>query len=214
MKNNQRTDCEGKSNIISLSQCIEFWISINSNATLKELTNALGSGIVGQKMLSIKVRNIVLEAKLTKCSQKEKTSAVGSKCSTKSGRTPRIVSQSLPTKVADGKCTLLQVQAKPRESLVSYQWNKDGQPLANGSRYSGVDEDILVVRHASQGTEGEYMCCVSLQDRQVTSNTITLTVHFPPAKKLLFISYSSLKVPTSKNDWVQLSQQLLLTWLL
>ena len=71
---------------------------------------------------------------------------------------------------------------------MSYQWNKDGQPLANGSRYSGVDEDILVVRHASQGTEGEYTCCVSLQDRQVTSNSITLTVHFPPAKELLFIS--------------------------
>ena len=84
---------------------------------------------------------------------------------------------------------------------MSYQWNKDCQSLANSSRYSGVDEDILVVRHASQGTEGEYSCCVSLQDRQVTSNAITLTVHFSLAKNLLLNSYSNKKLPTSKDDW-------------
>ena len=62
------------------------------------------------------------------------------------------------TEVADGKSTLLLVQSSPRES-VSYQWKKDGQPLANGSTYSGVHDDILVVSHASQGTEGEYTLC-------------------------------------------------------
>ena len=151
-------------------------------------------------MLSKEVKK-VLEAKLTKCNHEEKTSDDGSKSSNKSGLTPRIVGQSLATEVADGKATLLQVQARPRESVDSYQWNKDGQPLANGSRYSGVDEDILVVRHASQGTEGEYTCCVRLQDKQMISNPITLTVHFPPAKKLLLNSYSILKVPTSINNW-------------
>ena len=68
--------------------------------------------------------------------------------------------------------------------------------------HSGVDEDILAVRHASQGTEGEYTCCVSLQDRQVTSNPITLTVHFSPAKHLLLNRYCNFReVRTSKNDW-------------
>ena len=81
-----------------------------------------------------------------------------------------------------------------------YQWKKDGKPLANSSGYSGVDEDILVARHASQ--KGEYTCCVSLQDGQVTSNPITLTVHFPRAKNLLLNRYSKFqKVSTSKNDW-------------
>ena len=70
------------------------------------------------------------------------------------------------------------------------------------SRYSGVDEDILVVRHASQGTEGKCTCCVSVQDRRVTSNPITWTVHVPPAKIVLLNRYSKLKeVPNSKKDW-------------
>ena len=69
---NQRTDCEEKSNTISLAQCIELWISINSDATLKVLTNALSSNTVGEKMLSEKVRKEVLTAKQPKCSQKEK----------------------------------------------------------------------------------------------------------------------------------------------
>ena len=201
LRKNERADCEGKTNIISLSQCIEFWISNNSNATLKKLRNVLSSDTVGEKILSIEIGNIVLEAKQTKRNQKEKISHDGSK-SSKSSLTPRIVNQSLPIEAADGKSTLLQVQVRPRESVVSYQWNKDGQPLANTNRYSGVDEDILVVRHASQGTEGKYTCCVSLQDRQVTSNPITLTVHFSPAKNLILNRYSILKeVPTSKNDW-------------
>ena len=196
----ERADCKEKSNLLSLSESLEFWISNNSKATLKKLTNALIT--VGRKNISEEVEERFLTARFTSCSHKKNPSASESKSSTKSSQTPRIVSQSLPTEVADGKSTLLQVQARPRESIVSYQWNKNDQPLANSSRYSGVDEDILVVRHASQGTEGEYTCCVSLQDRQVTSNTITLTVHFPPAKNLLLKRYSKLKeVPTSKNDW-------------
>ena len=188
----ERADCKGKSNLLSLSESLEFWISNDSKATLKKLTNALIT--VGKYNISEEVNKRLMQ-------KKEISSTSESKCSTMSSQTPRIVSQSLPTEVADGKSTLLQVQARPRESVVSYQWNKDGQPLANSSRYSGVDEDILVVRHASQGTEGEYTCCVSLQDRQVTNNPITLTVHFPPAKNLLLNSYSTLKIPTSKNDW-------------
>ena len=202
LQENERSNYERQENIISLSRCIEFWLSNNSNATLKKLTNALSSDTVGEKMFSIEFRKKVLEAKQTKCNKNENISDDVSKTSTKSSLTPRIVDQSLPTEVADGKSTLLQVQARPRESVVSYQWNKDGQPLANSSRYSGDDEDILVVRHASQGTEGEYTCCVSLQDRRVTINPITLTVYFSPAKNLLLSRYSILKkVPTSKNDW-------------
>ena len=189
----ERADCKGKSNLLSLSESLEFWISNDSKATLKKLINALI--IVGRRNISKEVKEKLMQKNEIRWTSQ-------SKSSTKSSQTPRIVDQSLPTEVADGKSTLLQVQARPRESVVSYQWNKDGQPLANSSRYSGVDEDILVVRHASQGTEGEYTCCVSLQDRQVTSNSITLTVHFPPAKNHVLNIYSSLKeVPTSKNDW-------------
>ena len=95
-----------------------------------------------------------------------------------------ICKTSYHTEVADGKSTLLLVQASPREA-VSYQWKKDGQPLPNSSIYSGVHDDILVVNHASQGTEGEYTCCVSRQGKEVCTNKITLTLVYQPAKKRL-----------------------------
>ena len=190
----ERADCKGKSNLLSLSESLEFWVSNDSKASLKKLTNALIA--VGRYNISKEVRETLIQQKKLNSASELKS------CSTKSSQTPRIFSQSLPTEVTDGKSTLLQVQATPIESVVSYQWNRDGQPLTNGSRYSGVDEDILVVRHASQWTEGEYMCYVSFQDRRVHSNPITLTVHFPPAKNLLLNRYSILKkVPYSKNDW-------------
>ena len=202
LQENEQADCKSENNTISLSRSIGFWIANSSKPTLKKLTHVLSSATVGRKNISKEVGERILAARSSSCSKKKNPSASELKSSTKSSQTPRIVSQSLPTEAADGKSTLLQVQARPRESVVSYQWNKDGQPLANRNRYSGIDEDILVVRHASQGTEGEYTCCVSLQDRQVTSNPITFTVHFPPAKELLLSKYSKLKeVPISNNDW-------------
>ena len=86
---------------------------------------------------------------------------------------------------------------------MSYQWNKDGQPLPkNSCKYSGVDEDILFIRRACQGTEGKYTCHVSLQDKQVTSNPVNLTVHFSHAKEHVLNCYSALKeVPKSRTDW-------------
>ena len=192
LRKHERADCEGKSNIISLSQSIEYWID-NSDATLNKLTDALSSKTVGHKTLSNEVKEKSEE--LSRPCKKRKIMQ-------KSSQTLKITKISLPCEVADGKSTLLQVQARPRES-VSYQWNKDGQPLLkNSCRYSGVHEDILVVKHAFQGSEGEYTCRVSLQDEQETSNPINLAVHFSPAKELLLNSYSALKeVPTSRNDW-------------
>ena len=195
-------DCEGKNNKISLFQILGFWIANNSEPTLKKLTDTLCSEIVARTAVAEKIRKFMEAKRMSKSNKKRKT-VVQSK-SPKSNitpTTPRIVSQSLPIKVADGKSTLLQVQASPRES-VYYLWKKDGQPLANSSRYSGVDENILVVRHACQGTEGEYTCQVSLQDKQVSSEPITLTVHFPLAKRHLLNLYSTVsEVPTLKGSW-------------
>ena len=155
-------ECNAKSNTIRLYKVIGFWLANHSSTTLKKLTDTLCSELVNESRLAKSVDEEVKKSnEVTKTNLRSKRSKV----------TSGIVSQSVPTKVADHKSTLLQVQARPRESVVSYQWNKDGQPLANSSRYSGVDEDILVVRHASQGTEGAYTCCVSLQDRQVTSSS-------------------------------------------
>ena len=171
----------------SLYKCLGIWLAGSPNPTWSKLKAALCSKLVCEAVLAQSLEETVKNAKANQSKRSKVTSG--------------IVSQSLPTEVADGKSTLLQVQARPRESVVSYQWSKDGQSLANSSRYSGVDDDILVVRHASQGTDGEYTCCVSLQDRQVTSNPITLTVHFSPAKNLLLNLYSWWKEVPFKNDW-------------
>ena len=197
------TDCEGKNNKISLFQILGFWIANNSEPTLKKLTDTLCSEIVARTAVAEKITRKFVEAKRTTKDNTRSKNLAKSKSlkSNFTSTTPRILSQSLPTEVADGKSTLLQVQASPRES-VSYQWKKDGQPLANSSRYSGVDDDILVVRHACQGTEGEYTCQVSLQDKQVSSEPITLTVHIPLGKTRLLNLYSTVsEVPTLKGSW-------------
>ena len=197
------TDCEGKNNKISLFQILGFWIANNSEPTLKKLTDTLCSEIVARTAAAEKITRKFMEAKrTTKDNTRSKNLAKSKRLKSNfTSTTPRILSQSLPTEVADGKSTLLQVQASPRES-VSYQWKKDGQPLANSSRYSGVDDDILVVRHACQGTEGEYTCQVSLQDKQVSSEPITLAVHIPIVKTRLLNLYSTVSdVPTLKGSW-------------
>ena len=110
-----------------------------------------------------------------------------------------ISNMSYHTEVTDGKSTLLLVQASPKES-VSYQWKKDGQPLVDSSTYSGVHDDILVVSHASQGTEGEYTCCVSKLGKIVCSNKIILTVLYHPAKKRLLNLYNT-KREIPEDSW-------------
>ena len=192
----ERVKCEGNDIIISLTNCIEHWIN-NSKATLKTLTDTLSSKTVGQKTLSEEVKEKFL--KLRRPCTKQEESTIQPK---KSNQTLRIKKISPRCKVADDKSTLLHIQATPTQS-VSYQWNKDGRPLPKNSyRYSGVDEDILVIRRACQGTEGEYTCRVSLHDKQITSKPINLTVHFFPAKERLLNRYSALKeVPKSRTDW-------------
>ena len=195
LREHERANCKGETNIISLTKSLEHWIN-NSNATLKKLTDTLSSETVGQKTLSEELKENFLELR-GPCEQKESTVQPR-----KSNQALRIKKISPHCKVPDDKSTLLHIQATPTQS-VSYQWNKDGQPLPkNSCRYSGVDEDILVVRHACQGSEGKYTCRVSLQDNQATSKSIDLTVHFSPAKERLLNRYSALKeVPKSKTDW-------------
>ena len=196
LREHERANCKGETNIISLTKSLEHWINNNSNATLKKLTDTLSSETVGCKTLSEEVKEKSKDQLSRPC---KKRKIIHSQ--EKSKQTLRI-KMSLCRGVADGKSTLLQVQAKPKAS-VSYQWNKDGQPLPKSScRHSGVDEDILVIKHACQGSEGKYTCHVSLQDKQATSNPFNLTVHFSPAKERLLNSYSALKeVPKSKTDW-------------
>ena len=199
---NEVAECRKTSNNkLSLSSSIRCWITSRPNPTLSKLKKTLSSKTVGTPTVANKVEEKFTEAKRMSRKNKKGESSVMPRSTSQSGVVPRISRTSLPTRVADGKSTLLQVEASPREG-VSYQWKKDGQPLANDSGYGGVDEDILAIRRASQGTEGEYTCCVSLQDRQVSSNQIPLTVVYSSAKQHLLNLYAPRReVSHSKDSW-------------
>ena len=189
-------------NKLSLSSSIRGWITSHSNPTLSKLMKTLSSKTVGTPTVANKVEEKFTEAKRMSRKNKKGERFVMPRSTSQSGVVPRIRFTSLPTRVADGKSTLLQVEASPREG-VSYQWKKDSQPLANDSRYGGVDEDTLVIGRASQGTEGEYTCCVSLQDRQVSSNPIPLTVIYSSAKQHLLNLYAQRsEVSHSEDSWL------------
>ena len=192
LQEHDRAEFRRDSNKISLNKTITCWISGDSTSTLKKLKEALNSKLVGAGRVAQDVENKFKEAK------KQSDSAMKHKLSQTANYTsfhdtnitPTISETSYHTEVADGKSTLLLVQASHRKS-VSYQWKKDGHPLPNSSTYSGVHDDILVVSHASQGTEGEYTCCVSKEGKEVCSNKITLTVIYQTDKKQLLTLYST-----------------------
>ena len=175
-------NCRRIDNKISLSLVLSCWLCGDTNtspiATLNNLKQVLSSEMMGEGRVALDLEDRAREARRLIHTATDTMNSLLT-----------ISYQSDDIIVDDGKSTLLLVQASPIES-VSYHWKKDCQPLANSPTYSGVHDDILVVSHASQGTEGEYTCCVCNQEREVCSNKITLTVFYPPAKKQLLHLYS------------------------
>ena len=187
-------------NKISLNNSIGCWISRDSNPTLKKLMQVVSSKLVGAGRVAVDLEKGFREAKKQSDNAKKQEPFKTAQSTSFSDTTlVTICKTSYHTEVADGKSTLLLVQASPREA-VSYQWKKDSQPLTNSSTYSGVHDDILVVNHASQGTEGEYTCCVSGQGKEVCTNKITLTVLYEAAKKRLINLYS-VKSVIPEDTW-------------
>ena len=205
---NDRDNFRNDDNKISLSNSIACWISRYSNPTLKKLVQVVSSPLVGASRVAVDLEKGFKEAQKQK-QESFKTAQSSSVSDTNISFT--ISKMSYHTEVADGKSTLLLVQASPREA-VSYQWKKDDQPLPNSSTYSGVHDDILVINHASQGTEGDYTCHVSRQGKEVCTNKITFTVLYDAAKKRLINLYSAKSVipedtwpPTASKVFINLS---------
>ena len=191
---NDRDNFRNNDNKISLSNSIGCWISRDSNPTLKKLMQVVSSKLVGAGRVAEDLEKGFKEAKKQSDNSKKYEQFKTAQSTSFSDTTLfTICKTSYHTEVYDGKSTLLLVQASPREA-VSYQWKKDSQPLPNSSTYSGVHNDILVVTHANQGTEGEYTCCVSRQGKEVCTNKITLTVLYEAAKKRLINLYSAKSV--------------------
>ncbi len=179
---NVRATCGENDIKLSLYNVLSHWLardtSIPPGITMNTLLTALRSEIVGEGRVAQELED--------KYRLRQSSSTHNSVASTSS---LSLTDQSYDVEVEDGKSTLLQVQISPKES-VSYQWKKDGQPLANSCTYYGVNEDILVVSHASQGTEGEYTCSVSYRGSEKCSNKITLTVLYSLTKKRFLDLYS------------------------
>ena len=187
--------CRGNDNVISLSNILTCWICADDNipakTSLSRLKKALCGDIVGESRVALNLDKEVHKARQTDTPVLAKQ--VDSKLLLS------IVDQSYDTEVTDGRATLLYVQCSLAES-VSYQWNKDGEPLANCRTYCGVEEDMLVITSARQGVQGNYTCCVSYQEQKVTSNNITLTLIYTPAKKRMLNLYS-VQSEVPKDSW-------------
>ena len=162
-----------------------------AKTSLSRLKKALSGDIVGESRIALN-----LDKEVHKASQTD-TPVLAKHVDSKPLLS--IVDQSYDTEVADGRATLLYVPASLAES-VSYQWNKNGEPLADCCTYCGIEEDILVITSAKQGAQGNYSCCLSYQEQKVASNDITLTLIYIPAKKRMLNLYS-VQSEVPKHSW-------------
>ena len=164
-----RFECSNlKSDPLKLTKVLREWISgcykNAKSATLENLREALSSEIVG--LHNISLRLLTFAKSVDPLPEVEKTHSY---------ITPQIHLQSYDTEVGEGKSTLLEVQVSS-SGCESYQWSKDGQPLLDGSDFSGVSSNILYIDRACQGTEGMYACCVCNGSRNIYSDEINLMV--------------------------------------
>ena len=173
----------GKSNAMRLHKVLLEWITGNHGAVpviLQSLKLELASEIVGLPVISES-----LEAKFVE-SRRQLELPVPS--IPLSGDALDIVYQSDDIEVADGRSTLLEVQASASQSI-AYQWMKDGKSLTDDASYSGTRSNILIIKHASIGVDGEYKCSVRMGDQLKESEHINLIMNFSPAKQKLINVY-------------------------
>ena len=105
---------------------------------------------------------------------------------------PDVIFQSVDVAVLEGKSTLLEVQVAG-SGEESYKWNKDCQPLLEGSEFSGVSSNFLFINGASQHVIGKYSCTITNGRETVYSSAINVKVIFLPETVRLLEHYFSMK---------------------
>ena len=188
LQKHELEECKkASSNALSLHGVLNIRLNISSLAagvggafTLKTLKNALGSNLVGMKSLAESLED---EYKTQKGQTSKKPRPQSS-----------LVDENNTVKADDGTATLLGL---PRfDEVQSYQWKKEAESLQNDSNYFGVCDDLLLMKRACQGMEGEYSCYTN--DNRLVAK-ISLDVSFSPEKRKLLDKYAHLKeVP---NTW-------------
>jgi hypothetical protein len=91
-----------------------------------------------------------------------------------------ITSQPKSTETLLGKTTKFTVVGNAGGYPVFYQWYFNGKPLSNGGAISGARSSTLVINPTQSTAAGKYYCIVSNGLKAVQSNTVTLTIYFPP----------------------------------
>ena len=90
-----------------------------------------------------------------------------------------ITSQPASPSVCQGSTVSLRAAADPRGGSITYQWRKNGTPLADSADTLGTQSPTLVFLHAQPADTGDYDCYVKLADCGADiSHKATLTV-FP-----------------------------------
>ncbi len=183
-------DCESKSNsILKLNEVIYDWVMGNHEhalqPTLSNLNECLTGPLVGVHEIYISAAN----APLTRQSPSEPNNPINLYIKYVSG----------DCEVNDGKSTLLEVRVSISEG-VSYQWMKDSECLSDGEDYCGTCTDILVIKHAHQGMEGQYTCTVEKGQENLVSQGMKVKTVYSQEKESLLLKYACQReVP--KDSW-------------
>ncbi len=187
---NVMKECESKGNsILKLNEVICEWVMGNYEhalqPTLSNLNECLTGPLVGVHEISISAAN----APLTRQSPSESNNPMNLYMKYVSG----------DCEVNDGKSTLLEVRASISEG-VSYQWMKDSACLSDGEDYCGTCTDILVIKHAHQGMEGQYTCAVERGQEKLVSQGTKVKIVYSQEKESLLMKYACQReVP--KDSW-------------
>ncbi len=161
---------------------LQWYNSRHHHPTLGALKKALRSEIVRETRVSEKFvkefqeKIITLVPPLTETAHQKKSS-----CTLK----PNFC------KVSDGKSTILEATSACNESE-KYRWLKNGEPLCDDFKYSGVCQKFLLIKKACQGIQGNYS--YSIGQKEPT----TLKVIFSLEKKNIMKFYK--RIPEINND--------------
>ncbi len=201
LKEHEKENCKTDDVKLCLYNVIACWLTNHSNTTLTRLQESLASSVVGERNLSLLIKEKFKQAKL---SQEDSLTSPSQHISVSatSLMNPVITGMSNTSiEVAESKSTLLLVEATPK-NFVSYQWKKNETAIEESSHYTGVHSDMLVISKACRGTEGEYTCCVTYQEKEVCNEKITVKTLFPLGKKkLLDVYLSKNEIPNSHDTW-------------
>ncbi len=113
---------------------------------------------------------------------------------------PIITNQPASQSCLQGSTVSFSVTAGP--APVTYQWEMDGRPLANGTGISGVNTAALSLTGVTTASSGNYSVVVSGTYGSVTSTSAVLTVFYiPPADSIVPMAWWLLNEGTGSTAY-------------